>query len=195
MEKDVLDLNTLIKNHNFFNKLFKSLCFILFSGLLIFWQINSLLNNINNFFLECILILIGIYFLFNGIWRFVYTIREYCLIKNGDIQIFIDTIIDKRKVFKSNEYDVNQHQVRLGNYSSLTNSFYCINSTEDFLSARVGSNCILVFTKLSKFPVNLYLCDKYVLGELPPLSFASLKWGLLIGVTTSKQTPQFLRFI
>lgn len=165
LKKDILDLNTLIRDYNFLNELFKSLCFVLFSGLFIFWRAHSLSNNLNNILFESILILIGIYFLFNSIWDFIYSIREYCLIKNGNIVIYIDNIIDKQKVFKYDEYDEKQHRVRLSQYTCLTDKYYCIPSTEDFKNARINSECILIFTKLNKAPLISYLGDYCTLDD------------------------------
>lgn len=112
-----------------------------------------------------ILLIISIISILKSIKSLYFGLSKYLLLNNERFDIFIDTIIDKRKVLKRDEYDIKQHQVHLGIYTCYTKKYYIIEDTEEFKKARINSNCLLIFTKFKKEPLMSFLLDDYILDE------------------------------
>jgi len=108
---------------------------------------------------------------FIGLRKVIYLIRKKQLIKKGNIYVYNDKIIDKQRLGNTTDtQDNKEYQLTLRDYSSKTRKNVCLKTLKEFNAASVGSNCILVFTKLNKrpfgvFPGDLYELDKQLLNK------------------------------
>lgn len=103
---------------------------------------------------------------FIGLKRVIYLIRKKQLIKNGDIFIYIDKITDKQRLGNTTDtQDKKEYQITLKDYSAKTRKNACLKTLKEFNASNVGSNCILVFTKLSTRPFNVLPGDLYELDN------------------------------
>ena len=108
---------------------------------------------------------------FIGLRKIIYLIRKKQLIKKGNIYIYNDKIIDKQRLGNTTDIqDKKEYQLTLKDYSGKTRKNVCLKTLKEFNATNVGSDCILVFTKLNKrpfgvFPGELYELDNQLLNK------------------------------
>ena len=92
--------------------------------------------------------------------------KRKAMIKNGQVYLYIDEIVDKTHIFNSSEPDdPKEYQLTTKAYSEKTGKNVLVSNAREFKAAKVGDACILCFTTMSKRPFMVFPGSQYVLSE------------------------------
>ena len=103
---------------------------------------------------------------FIGLKQIVFILKRNSLIKNGNVIIFIDKIVDKQELGNTSDHsDPKEFQIEAEKYSLKTGKMVSIREKRNFNQMKVGDECILCFTTMSNLPFMVYSGSVYELSD------------------------------